>query len=45
LSLHLLGSERIFVRFAGREREANKHVESFGVGFWIRVQISAPPPV
>ena len=24
--------------------EANKHVESFGVGFWIRVQFSAPPP-
>src|ERR1041385_6772356 len=33
-----------FVRFTWREREANKHVESFGVGFWIRVQFSAPPP-
>src|SRR6185369_10985934 len=26
------------------KREATKHVESFGVGFWIRVQFSAPPP-
>ena len=26
------------------EREAAKHVESFGVGFWIRVQFPAPPP-
>src|SRR5438132_6004188 len=28
----------------GREREATKHVDSFGVGFWIRVRFSAPPP-
>ena len=28
-----------------KEREANKHVESFGIGFWIRVQFSAPPPI
>jgi glutamate racemase len=28
----------------GREREATKHVESFGVFSWIRVQFSAPPP-
>ena len=26
------------------KREAAKHVESFGVGFWIRVQFPAPPP-
>src|SRR5689334_18768637 len=36
--------ERNFVRLAWQEREATKHVESFGVGFWIRVQFSAPPP-
>ena len=44
MSLHLLGSERIFVRLAGQRREATKHVESFDVGSWIRVQFSAPPP-
>jgi len=27
------------------KREATKHVDSFGVGFWIRVQFSAPPPI
>src|SRR2546426_1767957 len=26
------------------KREAAKHVESFGVGFWIRVRFPAPPP-
>src|SRR5947208_15589438 len=27
------------------KREAAKHVESFGVGFWIRVRFPAPPPI
>src|SRR5256714_9781613 len=27
------------------KRETAKHVESFGVGFWIRVQFPAPPPI
>src|ERR1044072_9524581 len=27
-----------------RIREAAKHVEAIGVGFWIRVQYPAPPP-
>jgi len=31
-------------RKARAERETAKHVESFGVGFWIRVQFPAPPP-
>ncbi len=44
LLLHLLGRERNFVRLAGREREATKHVEFQGVGFWIRVRFPAPPP-
>src|SRR5882762_6573956 len=26
------------------KREAAKHVDSFGVGFWIRVRFPAPPP-
>src|SRR5215471_8474906 len=33
-----------FSDFFGKEREATKHVGSFGVDFWIRVQFSAPPP-
>src|SRR2546428_12714038 len=34
------------VRSQGRtKREAAKHVESFGVGFWIRVRFPAPPPL
>src|SRR5437868_6229536 len=34
-----------FVRPQGlTKREAAKHVESFGVGSWIRVQFPAPPP-
>ena len=44
LSFHLLGTERSFSRLVGKERETTKHVDSFGVGFWIRVQFSAPPP-
>ena len=32
------------VRTDYAKREAAKHVESFGVGFWIRVQFPAPPP-
>jgi len=45
LLIHLVGNGR---RSAGRkaraEREAAKHVESFGVDLWIRVQFPAPPP-
>ncbi len=44
LSLHLLGAEQSFDRLAGQAREATKHVETFGVDSWIRVQFSAPPP-
>src|SRR6185436_6870501 len=47
LSLHLLGVKRTTARSAfrdGQEREVTKHVESFGVFSWIRVQFSAPPP-
>jgi len=33
------------VRTPDAEREAAKHVESFGVDLWIRVQFSAPPPI
>ncbi len=33
------------VRTRDAEREAAKHVESFGVDLWIRVQFSAPPPI
>src|SRR5882762_11196801 len=29
----------------GWGREVTKHVESFGVFSWIRVQFSAPPPI
>ena len=29
----------------GQEREVTKHVDSFGVFSWIRVQFSAPPPI
>ena len=32
------------VRTDEAKREAAKHVESFGVGFWIRVRFPAPPP-
>src|SRR5437763_4515694 len=32
------------VRTDYAKREAAKHVESFGVGFWIRVRFPAPPP-
>jgi len=32
-------------RKAHAEREAAKHVESFGVDLWIRVQFPAPPPL
>jgi hypothetical protein len=31
-------------RKAHTKRETAKHVESFGVGFWIRVRFPAPPP-
>jgi len=33
------------VRTDYAKREAAKHVESFGVGFWIRVRFPAPPPL
>ena len=33
------------VRTDYAEREAAKHVESFGVDLWIRVQFPAPPPL
>ena len=45
LPLHLLSSGKGFPSRKVREkREAAKHVESFGVGFWIRVRFPAPPP-
>jgi len=48
LSLHLLGDgKQLLARLFrdGQEREVTKHVESFGVFSWIRVQFSAPPPI
>lgn len=45
LSFHLLGIEDRLFSLAGQKREVTKHVESFDVDFWIRVQFSAPPPL
>ena len=47
LSVHLLSTSEFLSDLAtgqGQARETTKHVDSFGVGSWIRVQFSAPPP-